>query len=61
MVIELDGHIHRKQKNYDQIRTEILDFKNVIVLRFKNEEIISNFNTALKNLKEAILKIKKDL
>lgn len=27
MAIELDGHIHIKRRDYDKIRTEILDLK----------------------------------
>jgi very-short-patch-repair endonuclease len=61
MVIELDGHLHSKRRDYDQIRTEILDFKNVIVIRFKNEEITKDLNTALNNLKGIITEKKKDL
>jgi very-short-patch-repair endonuclease len=60
MVIELDGHIHIKQMDYDKIRTEILYIKNVFVIRFKNEEITNDLDTVLKKLKEAILKRKKD-
>jgi very-short-patch-repair endonuclease len=59
MVIELDGSIHMKRRDYDQIRTEILDFKNIFVLRFKNEEIINDLDTVLEKLKEVIHKRKK--
>lgn len=54
MAIELAGHIHVKRMDYDQIRTEILDFKNVTVIRFKNEEIIKDLVTVLKKLKMVI-------
>ena len=61
MVIELDGHIHVKRRDYDQIRTETLDFKNVIVIRFKNEEITNDLATVLKKLKVVINRRKRDL
>jgi len=61
MVIELDGQIHIKRKDYDQIRTDILEFKNVIVVRFNNEIILSDFDYALNKLKVIINKRKKDL
>jgi very-short-patch-repair endonuclease len=61
MVIELDGHIHIKRRDYDRVRTEILDFKNVIVIRFTNDEITNDIDTVLKKLKVVILKRKKDL
>jgi very-short-patch-repair endonuclease len=61
MVIELDGHIHLKRSDYDQVRTEILNFKNVIVIRFKNREITNDLDTVLKRLKVVIYWRKKDL
>jgi very-short-patch-repair endonuclease len=60
-VIELDGHIHIKRKGYDQIRTEMLEFKNIIVIRFKNEEITNDLDTVQKKIRAVILKRKKDL
>jgi very-short-patch-repair endonuclease len=60
-VIELDGHIHIKRRYYDQLRTEILEFKNVIVIRFKNEEIAKDLDAALNKLKGIITMRKKDL
>ncbi len=54
MVIELDGYIHDKQRDYDQIRTEILEFKNILIVRFENAEIMNNLNHALNQLKVVI-------
>jgi very-short-patch-repair endonuclease len=42
LVIEIDGKIHENQKEYDQIRTEIINLKKIRVLRFKNDEIYSD-------------------
>ena len=50
VVIELDGHIHIKRRDYDQYRTEMLEFKNIIVVRFKNEKITNDLNGVLKKL-----------
>ena len=61
MVIELDGQIHSKHKDYDQIRTDILEFKNVMVVRFNNEVIIQNLDNALDQLKVIIATRKRDL
>jgi very-short-patch-repair endonuclease len=36
------------------VRTEILDFKNVIVIRFTNEEIANDLDAVLKKLKIVI-------
>ena len=61
VVIELDGPIHMKRKDYDQIRTEILDFKNIVIFRFKNEQITDDIKPILKKLKVVAVKRKKEL
>ena len=53
-VIELDGPIHIKQKNYDQMRTDILEFKNILVVRITNDEILKNLENTLKKLEMII-------
>ena len=61
LVIELDGPIHEKQKDYDQIRTEVLEFKNILVVRLTNEEILSDDEKSIGKLKEVIEERKKKL
>lgn len=39
LIIELDGKIHLKQKEYDKFRTDILEELKYKILRFKNEEL----------------------
>ena len=39
MVIELDGPTHVKRKDYDQIRTDIQDFKNILLLDLKMNKL----------------------
>lgn len=51
LIIEIDGGIHEKQKDYDNLRDEILSLKEYRVLRFKNEEIFKNLNGVLNNIK----------
>ncbi len=51
LVVELDGRIHEKQKDYDQAREDLLKTKKLIILRFRNEEIEKNINEALIKLK----------
>jgi very-short-patch-repair endonuclease len=42
VVIEIDGKIHLKQKNHDEVRTKILNESGYKVLRFTNEEVFKN-------------------
>ena len=55
LIVEVDGRIHEKQKNYDQIREELLESKLYKIIRFKNEEIEDNINGVLIKLKEYII------
>jgi very-short-patch-repair endonuclease len=54
LVIELDGDIHKKQKDYDQMRTETLEFKNVMVVRFTNNMIIKDLDQTLNQFQSII-------
>lgn len=42
LVIEIDGKIHLKQKEYDELRTARLNELGYEVIRFKNEEVLTN-------------------
>ncbi len=54
LVIEIDGGYHKRQIDYDKLRTEIINLIGIKVIRFKNEEVENN-------LKEVIEKIKNEL
>lgn len=54
LIIELDGKIHENQEDYDEAREEILYTKKMVILRFRNEEIKENINTALIKIKRFI-------
>ncbi|MBK6345708.1 MAG: endonuclease domain-containing protein [Bacteroidales bacterium] len=42
VVIEIDGKIHLKQHEYDELRTRHLNDLGFEVIRFTNEEVLSN-------------------
>lgn len=60
LVIELDGEIHfnKPHKEYDNIRDEFMRSLNILVVRFKNEEVIDNIDLVLEKL-EIIISNKK--
>jgi len=51
LVIELDGKIHQYRLKEDTIRTEILNYLGVKVLRYDNDEVINNLNDVLTKVK----------
>jgi len=54
LIVEVDGPIHNKQKNYDKLREEVLKYKSLKIIRFKNDEIKNNINRVLIKLKKYI-------
>ncbi|MCX5748821.1 MAG: endonuclease domain-containing protein [Candidatus Saganbacteria bacterium] len=50
--IEIDGNIHHNLKEYDLARQNIIENKGINILRFNNDEVISDINSVLKKLKQ---------
>jgi very-short-patch-repair endonuclease len=42
VIIEIDGEIHKFQKEYDNLRTERLNELEYTLIRFTNEEVLEN-------------------
>ena len=47
LVVEVDGGIHEFQSAHDEMRTEWLQQQGYRVVRFKNEDVISNIDGVL--------------
>ncbi len=54
VVIEIDGKIHLKQKEYDELRTIRLNELGYEVIRFTNEEVFANPELVTKKIKEKL-------
>jgi len=50
LVIEIDGKIHERQKDYDESRTYIMNTMGIKVIRFKNEEVENNFENVVSEI-----------
>jgi leucyl-tRNA synthetase len=44
LIIELDGGIHQEKIEYDKLRKEVLIEMGYEVLRFKNEDVLKDWN-----------------
>lgn len=53
-MIELDGSVHQgmEQVEYDIGRTEELNEFGIRVIRFKNEEVMSNLKNVIEEIKK---------
>ena len=47
LVVEIDGEYHDLQKEYDQRRNDFMAGRGLLVLRFQNQEVITNIQTVL--------------
>lgn len=56
VIVELDGGYHHfpEVQDSDEIRTRWLQSKGFLVIRFSNDEVISNTNEVLKRIKVII-------
>ncbi len=54
LVIEIDGeyHLEKEQKEYDEMRTQILQEKGFKVIRFTNNDVLNNINSVLDLIKQ---------
>lgn len=54
LVIEVDGKIHDSQKEYDNLRTQIISQRGIKVIRFTNEEVENNISFVLSEIKNEL-------
>jgi very-short-patch-repair endonuclease len=52
LVIEADGPIHLLKKDYDKNRDEILTELGLSILRFENDQILTDMQSVLTKIKE---------
>ena len=55
--VELDGGIHWKQRERDEIRSDVMNSLGVTVLRFKNEEVENDIAGVLDLLRSTIVSL----
>ena len=55
LIVEIDGKIHEKQRDYDMLRTRIVNELGMQVIRFRNEEVENNFEWVIKRLRSVLL------
>ncbi|MCF7793068.1 MAG: endonuclease domain-containing protein [Candidatus Cloacimonetes bacterium] len=59
LAIEFDGPYHKdiEQKEYDKIRTELLNDLKIEVIRFTNQTVITNIEEVLNSIKNHAAKL----
>lgn len=54
LVIEVDGEIHNKQKEYDEERSKVLNDLGIFVMRFSNEQVLNDIDWVREEIKKQI-------
>ncbi|MFA4890128.1 MAG: endonuclease domain-containing protein [Candidatus Paceibacterota bacterium] len=54
LVIEVDGDYHKREKEYDKLRSERLDKFGIKVIRYSNNEIMLNIKNVINQLEKEI-------
>ena len=57
LLVEIDGKIHEQQKAYDREREEILVGMGYTIVRFTNEEVLTDWELVRKKLKIVVEEI----
>jgi very-short-patch-repair endonuclease len=60
LVIELDGEVHKHQKEYDQKRTEELNKAGFDVIRFWNDEVLRDMSRVLEKIRAKLSSLTPD-
>jgi very-short-patch-repair endonuclease len=55
LVVEIDGKNHDYQREYDELRTYIINNLDIEVVRFRNEEIERNISSVLERLRVVLI------
>jgi very-short-patch-repair endonuclease len=50
LVVELDGGVHEEQAGYDEARTQQLEDYGYHVIRFRNEEVLTDLPSVLERI-----------
>jgi very-short-patch-repair endonuclease len=54
LAIEVDGEVHLHQAEYDEARTTYLESFGIRVIRFQNDEVLSNLAGVLERIQAAL-------
>ena len=54
LVVEIDGPIHTRQKDYDEAREIVLKSSGLNILRFDNEVVLNKMNQVLETISETM-------
>jgi very-short-patch-repair endonuclease len=55
--IELDGAVHDRRQGLDQARTEALATQSIRIIRFRNEQVVSDLDSVIREIRVEICRM----
>jgi len=55
LVVEIDGEIHQKQKEYDEGRTAEMENYDLKVIRFTNDQVLNDIDWVVEEIKKFLI------
>ena len=56
LFVELDGAVHKRQRDYDEIRIHVIGELGFRVVRFTNDEVLDDLGSVLARLEMALFR-----
>jgi len=50
LVVEIDGAYHQRQKDYDELRTAVINLLGIRVIRFSNKQVVVELKNVLNQI-----------
>ena len=54
LIVEIDGEVHNETVEYDEMRTKFLNLRGFEVIRFKNDEVLTNIKRVIEEINKAL-------
>jgi very-short-patch-repair endonuclease len=54
LIVEIDGWVHNKRKDYDNARDMILKLKGYSIIRFSTDDVVENLSGVCRKLESAL-------
>jgi len=51
LIVEIDGGVHERQKDYDSLRDQIIGRNTITVIRFSNDDVTNHFDIVASRIK----------
>jgi very-short-patch-repair endonuclease len=55
LAIEIDGMVHKRQRDYDELRQNLIEDEGINLIRVSNVEIEKDINNLLERIRDSVI------